>query len=1090
MLSCGLRSGSVDSDSVLKWLAWAVSAILALLVAGIALLLLSDRVFFAAVARLAPALTPYQVTLDNPQMHWRESRLEIDTLQVHQAGSDGAPILGIDGLSISGEPRELFKLGISRADVSAGAVLLYVDETDSNADPNPAEWLQYTTLFPRRLSIGTLHIVARDTDVNVFPFSNLYGGWQDDSHFVASAGADVTGMPLVLALSVERKALSANNSQLAIAGALKPQQGSSRIELDGQLTATDETVTYRFDLHAEYERVQDFLNAIEEGAYPFAGKLILDGTLVGGLQQYDLEVQQLALDNGEAYEFMASGSVNKSIDSPAQLAVSARGRMASVDQLLDLTDIDLGQIGEASARLQLTGPLTDPVLEDFTLRTWNDAGLALSVTPRTGTFRLQQRALLPGQELALALSAPRLAAISPWVGDLLFEPGAWSLQTLLSQNDNAFRLSELGLTLGDSAALQASLEGSIGALRFGGGQMPEIDGIDITLEGNSKDVQQLLSGLAVELPELPAVRTAEISAHLRGSWRDLFIETGHIAATGDELVLDADKLSARLQPNSPQLLASASGSIDLTLVSAGPLALLDLPAQVDLLQALQVYGQASYDGKKLALSDFTANAQALDGTLRVRGSIGDVLHSDALSLDVSVQAVPLARLAAAAQTGQPSPATASIPGLLSGSAHVSGKPGSLAVESIDLALLGDPAAGATLQGRASLKDGVPSAQIEAAYRLDNRQLIETLSGQSLAPGSGTLVLDYQAQRVVAVLHSLMGDSDISMVLDATRDPAGITGLEVDLNIPRLYLPDVLGAPRAAALQEGRSSREATNGATELLAWRESLPAYPLRLEANIDEIVGDNTALDGFTFRISGADRRYILENFDISYAGGSAIFRGVADLAGEKPGISVAGSAEAVPVTALAADLGYAGDIEGTVSMLTGLTAQGGSVDDMIRSLSGRAAVAIADGHIEGAAYDLLATDLLGWLLSGGLLEDATDFSCAAVNFNLNEGRATSDRLYVLTDNMVASGNATVDLAARELDIRVQPRARRRSVQMPSSISVRGPLDAPRVRISPVAATMDTTAKILFFVPDLLLRLFGLGPDAQSRVQECTVDG
>ena len=90
----------------------------------------------------------------------------------------------------------------------------------------------------------------------------------------------------------------------------------------------------------------------------------------------------------------------------------------------------------------------------------------------------------------------------------------------------------------------------------------------------------------------------------------------------------------------------------------------------------------------------------------------------------------------------------------------------------------------------------------------------------------------------------------------------------------------------------------------------------------------------------------------------------------------------------------------------------------------------------------------------------------------------------------MVASGNATVDLAARELDIRVQPRARRRSVQMPSSISVRGPLDAPRVRISPVAATMDTTAKILFFVPDLLLRLFGLGPDAQGRVQECTVDG
>ncbi|MEQ8516785.1 MAG: AsmA-like C-terminal region-containing protein, partial [Chromatocurvus sp.] len=227
-----------------------------------------------------------------------------------------------------------------------------------------------------------------------------------------------------------------------------------------------------------------------------------------------------------------------------------------------------------------------------------------------------------------------------------------------------------------------------------------------------------------------------------------------------------------------------------------------------------------------------------------------------------------------------------------------------------------------------------------------------------------------------------------------------------------------------------------------------------------------------------------------IAYAGGNAVFRGVADLASAQLGLSLAGSAEALPVTALAADLGYAGDIEGTLSVLGGLTAQGDSVDALVRSLSGRLAAAVAEGHIEGAAYDLLATDLLGWLLSGGLLRDATDFHCAAVNFNILEGRAISDRLYVLTRNMVASGDAAINLPDQRLDIRIQPRARQRSVQMPSSITVRGPLDNPKVGISPIAATMDTSAKILFFVPDLILRLFGLGPDAASQVQPCTVEG
>ena len=1076
---------------MLKGLAWLVSAILAVLLGGMSVLLLSDRAFFALVDRVIPTITPYRITLENPRIHWREGRLEIATLQVHQPGSDGPPLLGVEELSISGDPMQLLQRGISRSDVSTAAVVVYVNATDASEDPDPAEWLQYTALFPRTLVIGTMHVVSQDTVVNVLPLSDLYGGWQDKSHFVASAGADYAGTPLVFALSVERQAVSANSSSLAMHGVLKPQEGSSRIELDGELTATDESVNYQFDLHADYERVQDFLGAIEQDAYPFEGTLTLDGTLAGNLEHYELAVRQLELDNGDDYRFTASGTLTRTQQDATRLDVSARGRMASVERLFEIAEINAGEIGEATAELHLTGPLTRPVLEEFAVETRNRDGLELTLTPRAGQFELRQRQLLPGQELAVSLSAPTLRAVQPWVGTLPIDPGAWALQFTLSRLHDAFRMEDVSFVLGSPATVELSLDGNIDSLRLTPVRPPEISGIRLALEGRSDNVQSLLRAFGAERTDIPSLSTARLSAQLRGTMSSLRIEDARLALAAENLLLSADALSAELHPRAERPLQRLEGNLELSLASTDPLAGLNLPAPVTLLDSVQVDSRVVFRPGTLSASDIVASAQTLDGVLRAQGSIDNILKVKGLSLDVSLQALPLSQLAAVFQDDEPVAFTEALPGLLSGSARVSGHRDSITVERIDLSLMGGEAAGATLQGRAGLRDGVPTAQIEVAYRLDDRDLIESLTGQRLAPGSGSIVLDYRPGQLVVALRSLMGDSDIAAVLNATRDQGEISGLDLDINVPRLYLPDILGAPEAVNLNGARPQDRWDRAKPDsTLTWRDLLPAYPVHLEANIGEIVGDNTAINAFTFRISGSDQRYTLEHFDLDYAAGSAAFRGVADLSSEQVGVSLAGSADAVPLTAIAADLGYEGDIEGTLSILTGMTARGDSVPALVQSLSGRLAAAVADGHIEGAAYDLLATDLLGWLLRGGLLHDATDFHCAALNFNLRGGRAVSDRLYVLTRNMIASGNATIDLAEQRLELRLQPRARKRSVQMPSSISVRGALDNPRISISPIAATMDTTAKILFFVPELLLRLFGLGPNAEGRVESCTVDG
>jgi hypothetical protein len=1058
---------------------------------GLATLLLSDRAFFALVTEAAKRYTDYELTLDHPTLAWREGRLDIGLLQVHQSGSSGTPLLAIESLSVNATShRALLEQGIAATDISADSVLLYVDSTDESADPDPASWLQYTRLLPHKLVVRSAHVVTRGARINVLPFSNLYGSWQDSTHFVASAGAYRPEDPFILAFSMERELRETGGQRLSLHGVLKPQTGSSSIELRGDIRASESDLDYRFDMHAEYEQVEDFLAVLDDSFYPFAGTLTLDGTLEGDLDAYQLAIRSLALDNGEAYQFSASGEVRREEATPARLDISARGRLGSLARLADISDTNAALLGEVSAQLQLTGALADPELSDFRVSTRSAGGLELLLQPASGRFTLAQRDLQASQQIALKASAPGLAALQGATGPLPLEPGAWSLEALISAEDGAYRASDIRIDLHEESLLGGQVRGAIGRLAppAENGSGPVVEGIDLSLALASDAPGSLLDAFLPDLRELPAWDRATLQGRASGSLQSLTFSGASAAVIGPDFELKLKEATASVDLGDSVELRRAHGTVFLDTTPGTLQAFVSLPEAARQVSALQLTTQARYSPAGLALDDLRLSAQALRGELQLRGSVGNALTGDGLALQASVNTLPVAELAALSPDPSVSALLRRVPGTLSGSTQVTGTLEGLSAEDLHLSLLGSDAVGASLRGHGDWRNGSASAQLEVDYQVDDRSLIETLVGLPLATGTGTLVIDHQSSHTVLALHSLMGDSDISTVLNARRSEGEITAVDIDLNIPRLYLPDLLAAPTGAAADVDGSVSSGDDGETAAFAWRESLPVYPVTVRANIEEILGDSSALEGFAFTLSGAERRYLLENLDVNYAGGQAVFRGAADFSRETLGISLGGMAESLPVTTVAADLGYAGDIEGELSVLVGLSLEGSTPEALWQSLTGRTAVAITDGHIEGAAYDLLATDLLGWLLSGGILRDETDFRCAALSLNFRQGVGTSDRLYVLTRNMIAQGNATIDLPAGTMDVRVQPRARARTVQMPSAITVTGPLSGPRVRVSPIAATMDTSAKLLFLIPDTLLRLFGLGPDKDAGVQECRI--
>ena len=88
----------------------------------------------------------------------------------------------------------------------------------------------------------------------------------------------------------------------------------------------------------------------------------------------------------------------------------------------------------------------------------------------------------------------------------------------------------------------------------------------------------------------------------------------------------------------------------------------------------------------------------------------------------------------------------------------------------------------------------------------------------------------------------------------------------------------------------------------------------------------------------------------------------------------------------------------------------------------------------------------------------------------------------------MVATGSAKINLGKQTLDIELTPRAKSRSLHIPSSVRLRGDFTNPKVTVSPVKAAIDAYAQVLTLVPRIAGKVFGISKE-QKTLRPCTTD-
>jgi uncharacterized protein involved in outer membrane biogenesis len=622
-------------------------------------------------------------------------------------------------------------------------------------------------------------------------------------------------------------------------------------------------------------------------------------------------------------------------------------------------------------------------------------------------------------------------------------------------------------------------EGSISGWLSGSiGRLPDLDGLELRLEAEGRDLRDLTSLLGVEgLIRTDRLKTSLI---LSGHVDDLSLRIDTVDLARDDLRMSAKGWLQALT-NVPRL--------DLKVDLTGK----NLRA-VDYFQDITVPGtdrfQASGRLRGLAsapdLQDLEAEAELGGIVARVRGRLPDVLNSRRFQLSGVIEGDDLSRLGHI--YGQDWPMTRSFSLRTRGSGawespQLDDIQGSLILPEGEMKISGR--IGDLLQPRDVYLDVQATAESlvpllpwggRAWERLGQATASFTLSGgpdsyemeiEHLGAGNTKLQGRFNANWVDGRLGRLRGslvDStlDLGPWMDEGPDAGESPARSPGRTGAALIFPDT---PLPTGWLKGRDFDIGLTGLEIMLV------NSRLRVVRGLMEVQREAMTIEPFTLQF-GQDEITGRIRLD----------------AGSQP---VSLKAELRSVDFNLGDflrrVGFSAEAEGHVDLLLDLDTDGDSPRDMANNADGRFAMLLRDGRIGQRFRNLGAISALTSLLPWSTSEGANSVHCFMADFPLGAGVANAHLLILDTDDMLMRGEGEIDLGRERIDLLLRPRPKRgRALSHNVNIRVVGPLRGPRYKL----ATGDTAVKAAGAVGRFAvlgpLGLFVSTDSFRSNRQEC----
>ncbi|MBN7798430.1 AsmA-like C-terminal region-containing protein [Parahaliea mediterranea] len=1029
-----------------------------------------------AIEWAVDTLTPLDLELRGARFDSDGARFRADEIHLHQDDSEGNALLSITGFASRDPLLDLLVHRLRDGHLSADSVIIHVAAGDDTADPAPAQWMRYLRWLPETVEIDQLHVVVSGESTRVSRFKDIVGQRQGPGRYRLRATSDYEDEPLDVTLYLYAIRSAEGFRGLQLRGEFHATRSSRVAIAEGELRGGIEEFSYDFTINAAFPEVRALLVYFEKTPQ-VEGNLQVRGRLRGDLETFTLSDAEFRLANLPDYEFTATGDFSYRGPGRAEINAQADGHMDDLGYLLDWVDLDLTALGRARARLKLTGPLGQVAVERFELSTRHTDGLQVDIAGSLAPGAISGQPATRDNRVDVTMRGPGLAVLRQWLGEPPFEPGIWELNAEVTGTRDGLRASRVDARLGEPGATEIRATGSIDRLSLARPiTAASLSGIDLQLTASAPSLNQLNSWLDLSLP--PDHRLGARLA-LSGEGNSLHIGDGSARLEGSDLEMDLDKLSGRIKGGEQWRLESVRGDLKLSLSDTSALSqYLDL--EVPVLGALSASATLAQEGRRFHLADLAAAIDSEHVALSARGRMDDLAKLDGTTLDIQFSGLDTRNLVHTLREGFSYPEPL---GSLSGGGRLQQDGSTWNLSRINISNTAGKGLSLALSGDLRDLTGLPRGDLSLDTRISNRPLLAALTGLPLPDLRAALRTEAGQGRMRIRGDATLGETQWRIDSDIGYGDSALTDLRLTLASPHVRIAD-LGLGAGVVGDRDRGDTPARDNSLESLI--EALPNYPLELGLHLGGVSGESTRVRSLDLEIEGRDRQYLLKTLNIDYEKAVAEIRGLIDLKTQPPAISLGGQALAIDMSQLVRDLGVKSDVQGVLNLRGGVSARGVNRQQWLGSLDGSVAIALEDAEIEGAAYDVLATDLLAWIYSGAALEKSTHVQCTMAHFALKSGVATTDSIFIESPRMVATGEGELDFVRGKMDITLVPRSKNRTLQIPSSVTLRGDMSKPKTRVSPIAATADASAEALMLIPNLTLKLFGIKKDNRAATRPC----
>lgn len=419
-------------------------------------------------------------------------------------------------------------------------------------------------------------------------------------------------------------------------------------------------------------------------------------------------------------------------------------------------------------------------------------------------------------------------------------------------------------------------------------------------------------------------------------------------------------------------------------------------------------------------------------SLDLQGSVADLLGQSGIQLSGSFDLDMLLLT-----TGEPTP-----PGIgqLAGTIAVADTAGEMRIRSLSAALRPSDIVALTLDvPKTEDAAKTPPATIELAIP-DLDALAKVLGAPPV--GGGSVGFKGEVELVDDLTLSGRGSVvETAIWLDLTQDVVGDRPVfRGRVKFPRLRPAGLQSFARLGGLvpdAEDGQSKPASKAGIDLDAELEVTAA-----------LVGDDGAAQGsFDGKLVYRDGKATIDPLALSYIGGRFDARLTAEPGGEAPPITAKGTIEKLELARLIAELGGQPMIRAPLGATFDLSANGPDLEALKRSLDGSVGLTVGSGTVGTRLIDLTGENIVSWLFSSG---SSTQLVCVDGQITFEKGLGTVQRLILETDSVQLRGSGTIDLPRNRLDLTFTPRPlREQLLQVVTPFRVRGPIDAPDVRVA-----------------------------------------